>query len=680
MKRFISYLLTAVMLVSVLACGFGTAAADEATVTIEASDVDLQLSLIATQLSKLKQEDGANTWYYSVTDLNHNGNLEFIAATLHPQDRSTNLKVWEISDDRSSLTECKLAKDEDESFPDIMTDVADTYHDVETDTWSYMFYDNLVISADDVYTVKTAVSLKESVLDYEAFAVQHTQADKYGRGVSYTDANGISISPDQYNAAGSNAFAGAERSSTNFSWLTGKDVDSLSRLIDSYAVFSGAKEPTEVFPVPRPALLQDGSPAVTPAPSATPVPVQEVKYLGITKNPTNENRKEKDTALFVACANAYESLNWTFVAPNGGEYSVQNFRNVFPRASVTGEYSTTLAVGNVEADMNGWGAYCTFYYRGQTARTTTAYIYVKNEPVPESGSLDGYVTELVRNSVTIEVPGVDFFTLDLSKCTVVGELYVGAPATIYYSGRHARGVDVTSATIRGGTAPDSGVYNGTVTDWGYSTVTVNLDGTTSVALDWSICSLSGEIYVGAPATAYWNGTTAKGLNFTYCVIEGHQPDPDPVYGSMSGIAHEGGGGFAIDLQNGTEVYVDGWKCSVSGEFYDGASCIVYYTEPLNVDSIYQVDIYGSAPAAPEDVVPETVYSSISGTAFLDSPGTAVLFLDNGGTYYVDVGICNQIGELVMAGGGNSCVAYYYNDLGTDTIYNVDVYPAEDSGL
>ena len=469
MKRIISYLLAAVMLISVLACGV-TASADDASATIEVSDVDLQLSLIATQLSKLKQEDG---WYYSVTDLDHDGNLEFVAARLHPQDRSTNLKVWEINEDRTSLTECKLAKDEDESFPDIMTDVADTYHDVETDVWYYMFYDNLVVSESDVYTIKTAVSFKESVIDYEAFAVQHTQADNYGIGVSYTDANGIAISPDQYNAAGNNAFASAERSSTNFSWLTGKDVDSLSRLIDSYAVFSGAKEPTETFPVPRPALLQDGTPAApapsaTPAaPNATPVPAQEVKYLAITKNPTNENRKVSDTALFVACANAYESLNWTLVAPSGGEYSVQNFRNVFPYASVSGEYSTTLAVGNVEADMNGWGAYCTFYYRGQTARTTTAYIYVKNEPIPESGSMSGYVYDIADSIIAVEVPGVDIFKIARSDCTISGEVYVGAPAVVYYNGRHARGVNVTGCTITGKQdtpEPDSGVYYGTVTD------------------------------------------------------------------------------------------------------------------------------------------------------------------------------------------------------------------------
>ena len=134
MKRLFSYLLAAVMLVSLLACGAGSAFADEtAAVTIEASDIDLQLTLISTQLSKLVQNDSQNTWYYTVTDLDHDGNLEFIAATLHPQARSTNLTVWEVGEDRKSLSECKLDKDEDESFPVTRTAALGGYPDRKSD-------------------------------------------------------------------------------------------------------------------------------------------------------------------------------------------------------------------------------------------------------------------------------------------------------------------------------------------------------------------------------------------------------------------------------------------------------------------------------------------------------------------------------------------------------------------
>ena len=516
-KQWLCSLLALILLVSTAVIGAPAAHAAAA----EQADADQQLDYMQSQISKLIQKNNRITWYYTVTDLDHDGNLEFVAAAQHPEDRSTNLKVWEVSADGSSLTECRLDKDEDESFPDILTDCADTFHDPETDTWSYLLYDNIILSDKEVYTVQTGVSLKDGVIGYAPYAIEHTVAENSWRNVSYIDANGFEISQAEYSAAGTNAFAGADRSSTSFEWLTESEAKDLSRLSDSYAVFMGRKAPTEVFPVPKPAILQDA--AATPIPAVSPVPVQDTAptYLSVTKNPTNENKKAGNTALFVACANAYDSLTWTFVSPNGGEYSVPNFRSYFG-AAVTGEYSTTLGVENVTADMNGWGAYCTFYYRGQTARTSTAYMYVSEaSPAPD---------------------------------------------------------------------PKSGVSYGSVFDIKNTYVTIQLNEGFSVVAEWSVIDLSGDIYSGAPATVYWDGSKD---NVVYCVIQGSQPAPQPQYGSMSGIAHEGGGGYAIDLANGTQVYVDAWKCSVTGNFYDGATCVVYYTDSPSGDNIYQADIFGA---------------------------------------------------------------------------------------
>ena len=185
MKRIISLLLAAMLVLSLAACGAGAAvpaqsAEPAAEIAAETpapapaepsaevvqpavpaadvpavSDIDLQLNLLYSQISGLKQDASRNTWYYSVTDLDHDGNLELVAASLHPLDRSTNLAIWEVSADRVGLSAVQVVKDEDESFPDIMTDAADCYHDASSDTWSYVFYDNLVISDYEVYTVKT---------------------------------------------------------------------------------------------------------------------------------------------------------------------------------------------------------------------------------------------------------------------------------------------------------------------------------------------------------------------------------------------------------------------------------------------------------------------------------------------------------------------------------------------
>ncbi|MBR4549949.1 MAG: hypothetical protein IKO83_08565 [Oscillospiraceae bacterium] len=658
-KKVFSFLLILAMLLSAAVCGVTAQADEPAAVLADSYDVDAQLSMIFFQLEKLMQTDGENTWYYTVTDLDHDGNLEFVAASQHPQDRSTNLKLWEVSADRTALTECSLNKDADESFPDMMTDCADTYHDTQTDTWFYLCYDNIVISNSEVYTIKSAVSLKDGVIGYDAFAVQHTLVENNMFAVSYTDLNGMTISQEQYNAAGVNAFAGTERSSTSFEWLTGTDVKSLARLIDSYSVFAGVKAPTEVFPVPKPAALQAMEPSATPAPVPTAAPSGSTSpsYLMITKNPTNESRKTGDTALFVACANAYDSLTWTLVAPNGGEFSVQQFRSVFPKAGVSGEYSTTLSIGNIERDMNKWGAYCTFYYKGQSARTSTAYISVKQEkptptaPIGETGDYVGTVIATSFSTVTVDCPGVDLFEIPLSICTITDTLDIGADATVYW---------------------------------------VKVAG-------------------------------SRGVTVTSCTIRGTKPAPQPVYGSMSGTAyHDTAFTVYVVLQNGSGLHLNGNLVNIiGGNDIDGASCIVYYTDYPSEATIYKVDIYGKDPTpapqpepeptpqpepeptpqpepepapqpepepAPQpepEPAPEPSYGVITGRAFrsISDSNKLELFLDNGDSVIVDSYshdgyTCTLNAEVGAAGGGNPCEVFYVDYPSAANIYKVVVSAAD----
>ena len=567
-RKLMSMLLLAALVLSIGMFGIRqTAQAEAAAVTVDGGDINAQLSLIYANLEAMKQPSTQMKWYYTVTDLDHDGRLEFVAAAQHPADRSTNLKVWEVSEDRTALTELTLNKDPEESFPDIMTDNTDTYHDPATNTWYYMCYDNIVISPLEVYTVKSAVNIKDGTIGYDSFAIEHTEVQNGYRNVSHSDPSGIPLSPEQYNVAGSNAFAGMERSSTSFDWFTEEKVGHLSRLTDSYMVFAGEKEQTEVFPVPKPEALQHtAAPSPMPSPTPTPKPQNQKQtqvYLNITKNPTNEsNRKVGGKATFVACANVFESLSWTFISPDGGEYSVASFNSLFPRASISGEYSTTITVNNLDAGMNNWGAYCTFYYKGQVASTSAAWIYIKDAPAPSPKP----------------------------------------PVTPTPS------------------AKESGIFSGYVTDYNYSTVSIWVDdgyGWDAV-VGKDICSVSGELYVGAPLTAYYDGIAAHGPIFTYVEIRGSEPKPEPVYASTSGTAHEGGGGYAINLINGSQVYVDAWICNVSGRFVDGSPCTVYYIDTPSADNIYRVDIYGDETPA-DDTDYDKIDWDISFEPFISIP-------------------------------------------------------------
>ena len=129
-KSFLCILLVVTMIFAVAAGGTQAALAD----LQEGEWADAAIHTIYATMDSFKQAGTSAAWRYAVTDLDHNGQLELIAAALHPVDRSNNLKVWELSADNSSFTECRTIVPEGESFPDIISNSADTYYDAESDT------------------------------------------------------------------------------------------------------------------------------------------------------------------------------------------------------------------------------------------------------------------------------------------------------------------------------------------------------------------------------------------------------------------------------------------------------------------------------------------------------------------------------------------------------------------
>lgn len=510
MRKAVSFALSLVFLFSFLA------AAVAAPAKLTAQQADMQISYMFSNLKSFQQDETNSTVRYALTDLDHNGCLEIIAASLNQADHSTTVKIWELNVAESSFKECEVVVPQGDSFPDIIVDNADTFYNSEADTWSYLFIDNVILSPDDTYAVKTSIQLKDGKLGFTRYAVQHSQVVNGYQTTTFSDMNGAAITPEAFNAAGVNAHPGTERSNTSFDWFSFRDASTMSRLADSYAVFAGEKQPDKSVPAP--------------IPTVAPQPYVRPSYLMVTKNPTNESHYPGETAWFISDANTYESLSWTFVSPDGGEYSWSNFNNVFPDADVGGVSSTTLSIGNVSEDMDGWGAYCTFYYGGQTARTSTAYLYVQSAPGP-------------------------------------------TPPDPPYPG---------------------GSMSGTVSDYGWSTVSIDLENGSSVTVSMDICTIGGELSVGAPCDVSYNVTSSGDLDVYSVIIYGDEPQPGPIYGSISGVVHDiTASAYRIDLSNGDTVYEDSGICNlVSGNLAEGCSCTAYYMNYPSEDNIYSVDIYG----------------------------------------------------------------------------------------
>ena len=571
MKKILSAVLAVLMLLTVCAGALA------APVQLSAADADAQIRFIYSKLSTMKQNEAKKAWSYAITDLDRNGQLELLAASEHDADHTTTLMVWEVNKSIDTMVKCVVKVEDGGSFPDIMSESADTFFDDKLDTWHYLFFDNIVLSDQEAYSLKCSVTMKDRSLSYDQYAVMHVVTNGGNQTVTYTDMEGKPITEDQFNAAGVSAFPSQSRSGTNFDWFAYDEI-SLTRLSDSYAVFIGEKMPVKPAPTPKPA----------PGPS----------FLMITKNPTNEVRSVGETAWFVAGANTWDSLTWTFVSPGGAEDSPEDFL-AGSGASISGANSTTLAISRLESWMSGWGVYCTFRFQGQSARTSTAWITVNDAPQPTTNCMSGTVTDALMSTVTIALDNGTTVQPLRDICSVSGDLNIGCRCDVYYQGSQPSTDNLTYVYIYGSSPqPAYGSMGGTITDASMNYFTVALDGGGSLYLSQQLANMVyGSMTIGCRCDVLYYGDTPTEDNVYEVDVYGTDPPepepPEPVSGSMSGTAYEGGGGYAIDLENGDQVYVDAWKCSVEGQFYDGCGAVVYYNDYPSSDNIYSATLFGN---------------------------------------------------------------------------------------
>ncbi len=101
----------------------------------------------------------------------------------------------------------------------------------------------------------------------------------------------------------------------------------------------------------------------------------------VTRHPTDCNCMSGETVCFVSDAKYYSSVDWTFVDPCGTEYSVPEFRNMFPYMSVEGEHTTMLTIRNPGTELNGWAVFCRFHSDIDNASTNWGFFNI-NEYAP----------------------------------------------------------------------------------------------------------------------------------------------------------------------------------------------------------------------------------------------------------------------------------------------------------
>ena len=351
MKKVCSFTLMLILLASLCATGFAVPSRASENTALA------QIDLIFKNFDSCRQNENDGTWFYTVTDLDHNGRLELLAASVQGANCIPAAKFWEVSVDGRALEPGRLNIADGETFVNIITDSAETRYDPGNDSWYYLVTSYYPVSADEAYLDKSAVFLKSGVLDYGVLATEHVS----GANSSYMGPDGKAITEADFRCIGDRVFENTQQTGTHFEWFKADDAKKVDVFTYSYAVFTGNLAPSESFV------------AAVPYPSG---------FLAVTKNPSSELLEPGDTALFIANANAYTSLEWIFVAPEGAEYTLNSFASLYPASRVSGG-STTLRIENVSTDMSGWNVYCIFRSGSRAVCTTLAGLYIYNAYVIE---------------------------------------------------------------------------------------------------------------------------------------------------------------------------------------------------------------------------------------------------------------------------------------------------------
>ena len=178
-----------------------------------------QLDLIAGNTDTWKQIDEYSLWGYTVTDLDQNGRLEIISASVQGTGFYTLINIYEVNEAGNGLSEVKQNRNEYESSPDIIADSVPVYYDPESRIYYYIFDDMIRNGYAETYENKRAVFLVNgewNEIPLVSKATLFTDAEHYS--ISYTGAGGTPISADQYNAAADLAFGTLEKADFCFGW------------------------------------------------------------------------------------------------------------------------------------------------------------------------------------------------------------------------------------------------------------------------------------------------------------------------------------------------------------------------------------------------------------------------------------------------------------------------------
>lgn len=300
-----------------------------------------QRALIERSRSIWEPDLEYETWYSAITDLDHNGRLEIMLASLQGTGLYTWVNVWEVNENYTGLTLCPDNTGEGEAWPDIIKDTLTAYRDPSSGRYTYYCEDYMRDGAAHYWTGLDSFSLENGRIDVKTLASKDETYNEQGASViHYYDANGAEIDEEAFNNTERGAFA-AQTQGTQTLTLNWTQLEKQTQ--------------------------------TTPGPTATP---QVSGPVTITKNPTGESIAVGGRTWFIAHATNATSLTWLFTDPQGKSYDIDQTMSANPGLELLELPDDTLGLSNVPVSLDGWSVQARFDGPGGSAVTTPATIRV----------------------------------------------------------------------------------------------------------------------------------------------------------------------------------------------------------------------------------------------------------------------------------------------------------------
>ena len=394
MRKSVSVLLLMAMLFTLAACGRAPAVTD-ATIAEPAKE---ELSVLPVEEQKrvieASRERWAFTdpyespWFYTFTDLDHNGCLEVIAATTQGTGVFTYVNFWEVRPDGSGIENRWPDHEETdgpEDWPEIVQESLPCYYDAEADRYYYPCEGVTKSGYAYQYYAWHALCLKNGAADWEFLASKTVEWLDGGESEQITckDAQNAVISQQEYDNAVEKRFAGMERTELKLDWTR----------VEIPFEGDARKEETGEESLPAGGNLQGNPEEMSPlVEESYQMPGSRRPPVVITKRPTSEAIAVGGRTWFIAHADNDRSLTWQLVSPDGVIFALEDAEAELPGLKLEVLEEDTLAVSEAPLALNGWGIRAWFDGEESYAVTAPAYIYVGDFLHSYSSVMDAYQT------------------------------------------------------------------------------------------------------------------------------------------------------------------------------------------------------------------------------------------------------------------------------------------------